>query len=206
MHSNPIGATCKRILDLVCALISLAVVLPVMGVIALTIWLTMGRPILFRQVRPGQYARPFTLFKFRSMVEGESSVVDPLTDVTRLTRIGIILRRFSLDELPQLWNVLKGDMSLVGPRPLLTEYLAYYTSEQAKRHLMKPGITGLAQVKGRNTLMWEEKFLWDVWYVDHWSFWLDLRILWSTVAKVIRGDGVSQQGHATMEKFGAGRR
>lgn len=140
------------------------------------------------------------------MVEGESSVVDPLTDVTRLTRIGIILRRFSLDELPQLWNVLKGDMSLVGPRPLLTEYLAYYTSEQAKRHLMKPGITGLAQVKGRNTLMWEEKFLWDVWYVDHWSFWLDLRILWSTVAKVIRGDGISQQGHATMEKFGAGRR
>jgi lipopolysaccharide/colanic/teichoic acid biosynthesis glycosyltransferase len=140
------------------------------------------------------------------MGEARSLAIDPSTDATRLTRAGIALRRFSLDELPQLWNVLKGEMSLVGPRPLLTEYLDYYTPEQAKRHLMKPGITGLAQVKGRNAITWEQKFLWDVWYVEHWSFWLDIRILLSTVEKVIRREGISQQGHATIEKFGVERK
>ena len=198
-----VGAACKRMLDLAGASIALAVFWPVMIVTALTIRLTMGKPIVFRQIRPGRYERPFTLFKFRTMIEGE---VDPSTDVARLTRLGIALRRFSLDELPQLWNVLKGEMSLVGPRPLLMEYLTYYTPEQARRHLMKPGITGLAQIKGRNTIAWEEKFLWDVWYVDHWSFSLDLKILLSTALKVIRREGISQQGHATIEKFGAERR
>jgi sugar transferase EpsL len=206
MRSNSIGAACKRTLDLTGALIALVVFLPVMLVVALTIRLTMGKPILFRQIRPGLYERPFTLFKFRTMVEAQSSSIDPSTDAARLTSVGTVLRRFSLDEFPQLWNVLRGEMSLVGPRPLLMEYLNHYTAEQAKRHLMKPGITGLAQVKGRNAIAWEQKFLWDVWYVDHWSFWLDLRILLCTVEKVIRREGISQQDHATMEKFGVERR
>lgn len=193
-------------LDVAGALFALVVLWPVMAIVALIVWLTMGRPILFRQVRPGQQERPFTLFKFRTMVEAQPSAIDPSTDATRLTKVGIILRRFSLDELPQLWNVLKGEMSFVGPRPLLMEYLNRYTAEQAKRHLMKPGITGLAQVKGRNAITWEEKFRLDTWYVEHWSLWLDLRIFLSTFEKVIGGEGVSQQGQTTMEKFGAERR
>jgi len=206
MRSSSIGAVCKRILDLTGSVTVLACLWPVMIAVALTIWVTMGKPIFFRQVRPGQYERPFTLFKFRTMVPTQASTVDPSTDAARLTRLGIILRRYSLDELPQLWNVLKGEMSLVGPRPLLMEYLNHYTAEQAKRHLMKPGITGLAQAKGRNAITWKQKFLWDVWYVDHWNIWLDFRILWSTVGKVIRREGISQQGQATMEKFGVERR
>jgi len=206
MRSNSIGAACKRTLDLTGALIGLVVFWPVMLVVALTIRLTMGKPILFRQIRPGLYERPFTLFKFRTMVETQSSSIDPSTDAARLTSVGTVLRRFSLDEFPQLWNVLRGEMSLVGPRPLLMEYLNHYTAEQAKTHLMKPGITGLAQVKGRNAITWEQKFLWDVWYVEHWSFWLDIRILLSTVEKVIRREGISQQGHATIEKFGVERK
>ena len=206
MRSNTIGAACKRILDIAGASIALAVAWPVMAAVAITIRRTMGCPILFRQVRPGRYERPFTLFKFRTMIDVSSSVIDPSTDAARLTRVGSVLRRFSLDELPQLWNVLKGEMSFVGPRPLLTEYLAHYTAEQAKRHLMKPGITGLAQVKGRNAISWEQKFHWDVWYVEHWSLWLDLRILLSTIQKVIRQEGITQQGQVTMEKFGAERR
>jgi lipopolysaccharide/colanic/teichoic acid biosynthesis glycosyltransferase len=193
-------------LDIAGALLAIGILWPVMAAVAFAIWLTMGRPILFRHVRPGLDERPFTLLKFRTMIESQSPDIDPSTDAARLTRVGTILRRFSLDELPQLWNVLKGEMSFVGPRPLLVEYLAYYTPEQAKRHHMKPGITGLAQIKGRNAIAWEQKFLWDVWYVEHWSFWLDLQILLSTLEKVIRGEGISQQGHATMEKFGAERR
>jgi sugar transferase EpsL len=203
---SAIGAACKRFLDIVGASFGLVIVGPIMAATALAVRLTMGSPILFRQVRPGRHERPFTLLKFRTMTEAQSSTIDPSTDVARLTKTGVILRRFSLDELPQLWSVLKGEMSLVGPRPLLTEYLAYYTPEQAKRHLMKPGITGLAQVKGRNAITWEQKFQWDVWYVEHWSLWLDLRILFATIAKVIKREGISQQGHATMEKFGAERR
>jgi len=140
------------------------------------------------------------------MVDAEFSTVDPSSDAVRLTKTGAILRRFSLDELPQLWNVLKGEMSLVGPRPLLMEYLDYYTVEQAKRHLMKPGITGLAQINGRNALSWTERFRLDVWYVEHWSLWLDLRILMLTLGKIIRQEGVNQPGHATMEKLGVERR
>lgn len=206
MRTNPVGAACKRILDLAGALIAFAVLWPVMALVALAIWLTMGKPILFRQMRPGQYERPFALIKFRTMIQTRSAAIDPSTDAARLTKLGIILRRFSLDELPQLWNVLKGEMSLVGPRPLLTEYLVYYNAEQAKRHLMKPGITGLAQVNGRNAITWEQKFLWDVWYVEHWSFWLDIRILLITFEKVMKGEGISQRGEATMEKFGVERR
>src|SRR5215475_6667507 len=186
MRQSSIAVVCKRILDITGAFVALVILWPVMTAVALIIWLTMGKPVLFRQVRPGQYEKPFTLLKFRTMVESRSSEVDTTRDAARLTRVGNLLRRFSLDELPQLWNVLIGEMSLVGPRPLLMEYLNHYTPEQAKRHLMKPGITGLAQVKGRNAITWEQKFLWDTWYVDHWSFWLDLRILLSTVGKVIR--------------------
>ncbi|HYK37833.1 sugar transferase [Alloacidobacterium sp.] len=206
MRSHPIGAVCKRLLDVAGALLCLAVLWPLMAVVAVTIRMTMGRPILFCQMRPGLNGRPFTLFKFRTMVEGPPSEADPFTDAARLTHIGRALRRLSLDELPQLWNVLKGEMSLVGPRPLLMEYLNYYTAEQAKRHHMKPGITGLAQVKGRNAITWKEKFEWDVSYVNHWNFWLDLHILMSTVVNVFRREGISQQGHATVEKFGAERR
>jgi lipopolysaccharide/colanic/teichoic acid biosynthesis glycosyltransferase len=206
MHSNQVAAACKRIIDLAGALIVLAVVWPGMLLVALTIWLTMGKPILFRQMRPGLGARPFMLAKFRTMTEAPSSTVDPSTDAARLTSVGKVLRRFSLDELPQLWNVLRGEMSLVGPRPLLMEYLSQYTPEQARRHLMKPGITGLTQVKGRNAITWEQKFHWDIWYIDHWSLWLDFRILWATIERVIRREGISQQGHATMEKFGVERR
>jgi sugar transferase EpsL len=203
MRANSLGAFCKRILDFTVALGALAFLWPVMGLFALAIVWTMGRPVLFRQIRPGRNGELFVLFKFRTMTEAQTTETDPSTDEARLTRLGAALRRFSLDELPQLWNVLRGDMSLVGPRPLLVEYLNRYTAEQARRHCMKPGMTGLAQVKGRNAITWEEKFYWDVWYVDHWSFWLDVRIIISTFEKVVRGRGISQEGHATMGKFGA---
>jgi sugar transferase EpsL len=206
MGPNPVGAVCKGILDLTGVLIALAVLWPVVLVIALMIRLKMGKPILFRQMRPGLGGRPFTVLKFRTMTEDQSSTVDPSTDATRLTGVGTVLRRFSLDELPQLWNILKGEMSFVGPRPLLMEYVSQYTPEQARRHLMKPGVTGLTQVKGRNALTWEQKFYWDTWYIDHWSLWLDFRILWATVGKVISREGINQQGHATVEKFGVERR
>jgi sugar transferase EpsL len=206
MRSHPVGTACKRALDLAGALAILALAWPLMLVISIVIWLTIGPPIFFRQVRPGLNERPFTLIKFRTMAESRDSTVDPSTDAARLTRVGSTLRHFSLDELPQLWNVLTGKMSLVGPRPLLMEYLSRYTPEQARRHLMKPGITGLTQVKGRNALTWEEKFHWDIWYIDHWSLWLDFQILWSTLEKVVRREGVNQQGQATVEKFGVERR
>jgi sugar transferase EpsL len=206
MRTNAIGAACKRMFDLAGALTALVVFSPVILGVALVIRLTMGRPVLFRQPRAGLHGQPFTLFKFRTMAETPSTVVDPSTDAARLTGLGATLRRFSLDELPQLWNVLKGEMSLVGPRPLLMEYLPLYSPEQAKRHRMKPGITGLTQIKGRNALTWEEKFQWDVWYVEHWSLWLDLRILLSTVVKVFKHEGINQQGQATAQKFGAERR
>jgi sugar transferase EpsL len=206
MRPNAIGMGSKRAFDVTVVFFLLLATWPMMLLIALVIWLTMGKPILFRQVRPGYRECPFALLKFRTMSVSQSSTVDPSTDAARLTSVGLRLRRASLDELPQLWNVLKGEMSLVGPRPLLMEYLDHYTPEQARRHLMKPGITGLAQVKGRNAITWERKFFWDVWYVDHWSFWLDIRILWKTMEKVIRRQGISQQGQATMEKFRAERR
>lgn len=161
----------------------------------------MGSPVLFRQCRPGRFGRPFYMIKFRTMRDATDAAGRPLPDGERLTAFGRFLRSSSLDELPELWNVLKGDMSLVGPRPLLMEYLPLYSAEQARRHEVRPGVTGWAQVNGRNALTWEEKFRLDVWYVDNRSLWLDLRIIAMTVKKVIRRDGISAAGEATMPKF-----
>lgn len=191
----------KRAFDFVVALGLVLVLSPVILTTALLIALRMGCPVLFRQQRPGLKGRPFGVLKFRTMVDKIGPDGQLLPDEMRLTALGAILRRFSLDELPQLFNVLRGDMSLVGPRPLLLEYLPLYTSEQMRRHEVRPGITGWAQVNGRNALTWEEKFSLDVWYVDHYAFWLDLKILAMTVGRAFSGAGVSKEGFATTEKF-----
>jgi sugar transferase EpsL len=191
----------KRLLDLIVALVGLVVLSPLILVIALAIRLTMGTPILFRQARPGRNARPFTLLKFRTMNSSADARGELLPDAQRLTRFGTFLRHSSLDELPQLWNVLVGDMSLVGPRPLMMQYVERYTPEQARRHEAPPGITGWAQINGRNSVSWEERFRLDVWYVEHRSFLLDLRILALTAWRVVKREGISQQGHSTMPEF-----
>jgi lipopolysaccharide/colanic/teichoic acid biosynthesis glycosyltransferase len=191
----------KRWLDVAVSLLALTVGAPAIGLAALAVRLLVGRPVLFRQVRPGLRGEPFTLVKFRSMADRYDDKGVLLPDEQRLTRFGRLLRATSLDELPELWNVLKGDMSLVGPRPLLMEYLDRYTLEQARRHEVKPGITGVAQVGGRNVLTWEQKFALDVWYVDHRTLWLDLKILAMTVWTVLARDDVSAAGHATMPEF-----
>ncbi len=193
--------TLKRTLDIAVALAGLAVLSPVLAVLALWIRVVMGSPVLFRQRRPGLGGAFFTLVKFRTMRAAFGADGQPLPDAQRLTRLGRFLRASSLDELPQLWNVLKGELSLVGPRPLLVEYLPLYTPEQARRHEVLPGITGWAQVNGRNAISWEQKFAFDVWYVDHWSFGLDLTILAMTAKKVIRREGVSAAGEATTTHF-----
>lgn len=196
-----LSTSVKRVIDLLgAALTGLVLVIPAVGVGA-AVWATMGRPILFKQLRSGLHGRPFYLYKFRTMTDARNAGGQLLPDEQRLTRLGRWLRATSLDELPELWNVLKGDMSLVGPRPLLMEYLERYTPEQARRHEVKPGITGWAQVNGRNALSWEEKFRLDVWYVDNWSLWLDLKILFMTVLKVLRREGISAEGYATMPEF-----
>lgn len=191
----------KRVLDLVGASIGLLLLSPLMAFVALLIPFTMGPPILFRQVRPGLHGKPFVMYKFRTMLDLRDEQGNLLPDEKRLTPLGRFLRSTSLDELPELFNVLKGDMSLVGPRPLLMEYLDRYTPEQFRRHEVKPGITGWAQVNGRNALTWEEKLKLDVWYVDHWSLWLDLKILALTLWKVIKREGINHPGQATMEEF-----
>lgn len=191
----------KRALDVACSAIALVVLAGPMAAIAIAIWVTMGRPILFRQTRPGLGGRPFVLYKFRSMLDATDPTGQLLPDGQRLSPLGRWLRATSLDELPEFWNVLKGDMSLVGPRPLLMEYLERYTPEQARRHEVRPGITGWAQIHGRNLLTWEEKFILDLWYIDHWSLALDLRILLLTVWRVLRREGISAVGHATMPEF-----
>lgn len=193
--------TIKRMLDVVVATVGLALLSPALVVIGILIRFNMGPPVLFRQVRPGLGAKPFVMYKFCTMKDARDKGGNLLPDEERLTALGRFLRATSLDELPELWNVLKGEMSLVGPRPLLMEYLSRYTPEQARRHQVKPGITGWAQVNGRNALTWEERFKLDVWYVDHWSLWLDLKILWLTVTKVVKRDGISAAGHATMPEF-----
>ncbi|WP_082892602.1 sugar transferase [Rossellomorea aquimaris] len=185
----------KRTIDITVSSVLLVVLMPFMVPIGLGVKITMGAPILFRQTRPGLYGKPFKLYKFRTMKNGEKC------DEQRLTSVGSFLRKYSLDEFPQLYNVLKGDMSLVGPRPLLMEYLNIYTPEQKIRHNVKPGITGWAQVNGRNAISWEGKFLLDVWYVKNQSFLLDVRILAKTLIKVIKKEGIHQQNHATTEKF-----
>jgi sugar transferase EpsL len=191
----------KRLFDVVAATALLVLLSPVLIVVAALVRVAMGRPILFRQQRPGLRGQPFTILKFRTMIAAADSDGTPLPDATRITRVGRFLRRTSLDELPELVNVLRGEMSLVGPRPLLTEYLPLYTEEQMRRHAVRPGITGWSQVNGRNALTWFEKFALDVWYVDNRSLRLDLRILWTTVGNVVRGEGIAHPGVATMEPF-----
>jgi lipopolysaccharide/colanic/teichoic acid biosynthesis glycosyltransferase len=191
----------KRLTDVFIAGAALFLLAPLMAVIALIILLTIGRPVLFRHVRPGYKAMPFVLLKFRTMNYLFDAQRRPLSDSERLTPLGKLLRRLSLDELPQFWNVLKGEMSLVGPRPLLADYLERYSPEQARRHEVKPGITGWAQVNGRNAVSWEKRFKLDVWYVDHWSPWLDLRIMFRTLWKAVKRDGINQPGQATAEEF-----
>lgn len=191
----------KSLFDRGGALAGLLVASPLIAAVALAIRIEGLGPVLFAQMRPGIFGRPFRLYKFRTMRDARTAEGQPLPDAERLTPLGRLLRRFSLDELPQLWNVLRGDLSLVGPRPLLIQYLTRYSPEQARRHLVKPGITGWAQVNGRNAVSWEEKFALDVWYVDHWSLRLDLRILLQSAKSVLTGHGVSSPGQATTEEF-----
>lgn len=191
----------KRAIDILFSLLALLILGPLLVVIALLIKLKLGSPVFFPHLRSGLHGEPFKMIKFRTMVDAFDEEGTPLPDAERLTPFGEFLRKFSLDELPELWNVLNGDMSLVGPRPLLMEYLPLYSAEQARRHNAKPGITGWAQVNGRNAISWDEKFELDVWYVDHQSVWLDIKILFLTVFKVLKKEGISQEGHVTMEKF-----
>lgn len=191
----------KRLFDWAATVSGLAILGPVVFVLGFLVRITIGSPVLFHQQRPGLGGKPFKLYKFRTMIDARDADGNLLPDSERLTRFGRFLRKISLDELPELWNVLKGDMSLVGPRPLLMQYLDRYTPEQARRHEVKPGMTGWAQVNGRNALTWEEKFKLDVWYVDHQSFWLDVKIIAMTVWKVLRREGISQTGQATAEEF-----
>lgn len=191
----------KRIFDLLAATLGFVVILPLLLVISLLVLIFLGTPVLFLQPRPGYKGRPFIPYKFRTMMDRCGPDGNLLPDAERLTPFGRFLRSTSLDDLPQLWNVLRGEMSLVGPRPLLTRYLERYTPEQMRRHDVLPGITGWAQIHGRNALDWEEKFRLDVWYVDHRSFWLDIKILFLTPWKVFKREGISQPGHVTAEEF-----
>lgn len=191
----------KCVLDRLCAAIALLVFSPLILIVAIAIYIRMGSPIVFTQPRPGKNGEVFRFYKFRTMTSDCDADSNLLSDEKRLTAIGQFLRKTSLDELPQLWNVLKGDMSFVGPRPLMVEYLERYSPEQARRHHVMPGITGWAQINGRNTISWEHKFKLDVWYVDNWSLWLDLKILLLTVWKVVKKEGISQANHATVEDF-----
>lgn len=191
----------KKFLDLALSIFGLIIVSPLVVLLALIISVEMGRPVLFIQKRPGLNGKPFVLYKFRTMKNAWNRSGSPLLDKERLTRIGSFIRSTSLDELPELFNVLIGNMSIVGPRPLLMQYLDRYTPEQTRRHEVKPGITGWAQVNGRNAINWEEKFKLDVWYVDHQSILVDLRIIWMTVLKVLKREGISHEGQATMQEF-----
>ena len=191
----------KRLTDVAGAALGLAATGPVLVGAAMAVKIAMGSPVLFRQSRPGRHGKPFTVLKFRTMLDTHDSAGAPLSDADRLTPLGRFLRAASIDELPQLFNVFKGDLSLVGPRPLLHRYLSLYSTTQARRHEVMPGITGWAQINGRNALTWEEKFELDVWYVDNWSLTLDFKILLKTVMQVIRRDGISNSGHATMPEF-----
>ena len=191
----------KRAFDLFLIFLSLPLILPIYLFIALLVLTRLDSPVLFRQSRPGLSGKIFNMYKFRTMTNESDKNETLLSDEARLTKFGKFLRSTSLDELPSLWNVLKGDMSLVGPRPLLVEYLPLYSERQSRRHEVKPGITGWAQINGRNAISWDEKFDLDVWYVDNQSIWLDIKILWLTVKKVILRDGISQNNHVTMDKF-----
>ena len=191
----------KRIFDIFASVIGLLLLAPIIAVVSFKIRSKLGSPILFRQIRPGVDGQPFVMIKFRTMKDALDAKGNPLPDSERMTPFGQFLRSTSLDELPELWNVLKGDMSLVGPRPLLMEYLPLYSKKQYRRHEVRPGVTGWAQINGRNAISWEDKFKLDVWYVDNRSFWLDVKILFLTVKKVLARDGVSGEGEVTMSKF-----
>ena len=193
--------TVKRLVDFSATLFGLFAISPILVVIWIVVLIKHGSPVLFCQQRPGLHGRPFTMYKFRTMTNGRDTKGNLLPDVQRLTGFGKFMRSASLDELPELINVLKGEMSLVGPRPLLMEYLSLYNDEQKRRHDVRPGMTGWAQVNGRNALSWEDKFKLDVWYVDNRSLGLDIKILWMTFAKVFKREGISQDGQATMSKF-----
>jgi len=193
--------TSKRLFDLLITSLGVVIISPLLLALALSIWLVHGLPVLFRQKRPGYRSQPFMNLKFRTMTERRDAQGNLLPDAERLTRLGHFLRSTSLDELPELLNVLRGEMSLVGPRPLLMQYLERYSPEQRRRHDVLPGMTGWAQINGRNVLTWEEKFRLDVWYVDHWSLWLDVKILLMTFWKVLRREGISQSGHVSAEEF-----
>jgi lipopolysaccharide/colanic/teichoic acid biosynthesis glycosyltransferase len=191
----------KRLFDIVITFILCMLFFPVLFAVALLVRMTLGSPIFFRQTRPGLHGKPFQIIKFRTMRNAFDVQGEPLADDRRMTWLGALLRSTSLDELPELWNVFRGDMSLVGPRPLLMEYLPLYNEEQARRHTIKPGLTGWAQVNGRNAISWDEKFKLDVWYVDNQSLWLDIKILLLTVKKVLMRDSISAEGHVTIEPF-----
>ena len=191
----------KRIVDLLLVVPALLVLSPLIGLVALWVRIKLGAPVLFSQLRPGVHGKPFRLYKFRTMTDARDVAGNLLPDAERLTPFGSMLRSTSLDEFPELWNVFRGDMSLVGPRPLLMRYLERYTQEQARRHEVRPGLTGWAQVNGRNALTWDEKFKLDVWYVDHLSFMLDMRTIWLTFSRVLSRQGVHYAGEATMSEF-----
>lgn len=193
-------------MDVAGAGLALVLFSPILLVTAITVWATMGRPVLFQQVRPGLNQKPFKIFKFRSMKNAVDGQGRPLSDAERLTKFGILMRNFSLDELPQLFNILNGDMSIVGPRPLLFEYFPYYTPTEMRRHEVKPGVTGLAQVNGRNNLNWDARLAMDVEYVDHWTVWLDVRIILKTIRIVLKREGVTTDGHATFLRLDDARR
>lgn len=191
----------KRLLDIIIASIALILLSPLYAFVAYKVKKNLGSPVLFRQVRPGLHGKPFEMIKFRTMKDAADEQGNPLPDSERLTPFGQMLRSTSLDEMPELWNVIKGDMSIVGPRPLLMEYLPLYNEEQAKRHNVRPGMTGHAQVNGRNAISWEEKFKLDTWYVENQSIWLDFKIMLKTVKKVIAKDDINEAGEVTMTKF-----
>ncbi|SEH18276.1 Sugar transferase involved in LPS biosynthesis (colanic, teichoic acid) [Sphingopyxis sp. YR583] len=191
----------KRLIDLTASAAALLILSPLIGMVALLIRMKLGSPVLFRQMRPGKDGKPFAMMKFRSMTDGRDAMGELLPDSERLTRFGRWLRSSSVDELPGLWNIVRGDMSLVGPRPLLMDYLPLYSAEQARRHDVKPGLTGWAQVNGRNALNWDQKFALDTWYVDNQSLFLDIRIIAMTVGKVLRRSDISAAGEATMPRF-----
>lgn len=191
----------KRLFDLLMSLTMIIILLPLFLILFFLCKSKLGSPVLFKQERPGQHGKIFTMYKFRGMTDSRDEEGNLLPDEARLTSFGKMLRKTSLDELPELFNILKGDMSLVGPRPLLVRYLTRYSKEQSRRHEVRPGLTGWAQVNGRNAISWEEKFKLDVWYVDHFTLWLDLKILWLTLVKVIKRKDISSNTHVTMEEF-----
>lgn len=191
----------KRVFDLLLVMIASMLFAPLVLIITLLVYLKFGSPVMFKQLRPGLHAKPFYIYKFRTMSDKKDMQGQLLPDAQRLTKFGRIIRSTSLDELPSLWNVLKGEMSLVGPRPLLMEYVPLYSSQQARRHDVKPGVTGWAQVNGRNAISWEEKFKLDIWYVDNQSCWLDIKIILKTIKKVFKRDDISAKNEATMPKF-----